>query len=166
MNHHGLHLGWGWARRVAGMVLLWLGLGALVGVLSAPPDAGLIGCLAGAVAGMVVLAAVGALFGLLGGRWRETLLGAACGLACGIAVALYGGSPWRTPVTGLPVLLGACAGATLPPWCRLQLWLAGQLLAQAQTFRTQLRGGPARLPSRRTAPSARSDRVSCTTSCG
>jgi hypothetical protein len=122
------------------MMLLWLGLGAVIGVLSAPPDGGMIGFLAGALAGMIVLPAVGALFGLLGGRWREALVGAACGVACGIAIAFFSGSSGLASSVSLYLLLGACAGATIPQSCRLQLWLAGQVLAQRQSLRMRVSG--------------------------
>jgi hypothetical protein len=119
------------------MVLLWLGLGALIGILTAPPDGGMIGFLAGALAGMIVLPAVGALLGLLGGRWRESLAGAVCGLVSGIAVATLSGSTRLAPSVSLHLLLGACAGATLPQMCRFYLWLAGQALAHRGSFRTE-----------------------------
>jgi hypothetical protein len=120
------------------MVLLWLGLGAIIGVLSMPPDGGMIGFLAGALAGMIVLPAVGALFGLLGGRWWEALVGAACGLASGFAIAFFSGSSRLASSVSLYLLLGTCAGATLPQLCRLQFWLARQVLAQRQSFHARV----------------------------
>jgi hypothetical protein len=140
MSHYRLNSGRVWARRVASMMLLWLGLGAFIGVLSAPPNGGMIGFLAGALAGMIVLPAVGALFGLLGGRWREALVGAACGLVSGVAIGFFGGSSRLASSVNLYVLLGACAGATLPQLCRLQLWLVGMVLAQRQSLRTRVSG--------------------------
>jgi len=125
--------GCGWPKRVASMVLLWVGLGAVIGVLSAPADGGMIGFLAGALAGMIVLPALGALFGLLGGRWREALVGTACGLVCAIAIAFFSGNSWLASSVSLYLLLGASAGATLPQLCRLQLWLAHEVLAQRQS---------------------------------
>jgi hypothetical protein len=119
------------------MVLLWLGLGAVIGVLSAPPNCGVIGFLAGALAGMIVLPAVGALFGLLGGRWREALVGAASGVGCGVAVSFFIGSNWLASSVSLHLLLGACAGATLPQLCRLYLRLACQVSAQLRSFSTE-----------------------------
>src|SRR5260370_2745264 len=111
------------ARRIVAMVLLWLALGGLVGVLTAPPDGGVIGLLAGAVAGMIVLSIPGVIFGLLGGRWQETLLGAACGLAVGSVSALVYGSL----SAGLCLLIGACAGATFPQFFQINVLLAGRL---------------------------------------
>jgi hypothetical protein len=123
------------------MALLWLGLGALVGILSAPPDGGVIGFVAGGLAGMIVLPAIGGLLGLLGGRWRETFVGAVGGLASGIAVAFFAGSTRIAPTVNLLLLFGAYGGATLPPLCRLNLWLVGQALAQRRSFRTESTGG-------------------------
>ena len=119
------------------MLILWLGLGALVGVLSAPPNGGIIGLAAGALAGMIVLPAVGALLGLLGGRWRETLVGVSCGLVSGLAAAFFTGSTTLATTVNQFLLLGACAGATLPQLCRLNLWLVGQASAQLRSFRTE-----------------------------
>jgi hypothetical protein len=122
------------------MVILWLGLGALIGVLSAPPDGGNIGLVSGALAGMIVLPAIGALLGLLGGVWWETLVGASCGFVSVNAVAFfYGSAPLATSVS-LPLLVGACAGATLPQICRLYLRLARQTLAQLGSLRTERTG--------------------------
>jgi hypothetical protein len=123
-------------RRIKSMVLVWLGLGAVVGVLSAPPDGGSIGLLAGSLAGMIVLPAPGAVLGLLGGRWRETLVGSGCGLVSGIAVAILSGNTRLAPSVSLHLLIGACAGATLPQLCRLQLWVAVQVRAQLRSLRT------------------------------
>jgi hypothetical protein len=89
------------------MLFLWLGLGGLIGILSAPPDGGVIGFVAGALAGMIVLPVLGGLLGLLGGRWRESLVGATCGLVSGIAVALFSGTPRLAPSVNLHLLLGA-----------------------------------------------------------
>jgi hypothetical protein len=140
MSHHGLYPGRGWGRRVTSMVILWLGLGALVGVLSAPIDGGIIGFVSGALAGMIVLPVIGAALGLLGGVWRETLVGASCGLVSGIAVVFFTGGTPLAPSVSLSLLLGACAGATLPQLCRLYLWLAGQVLAQVRSFRRERTG--------------------------
>ena len=125
---------------ILSMVLLWLALGAVIGVLSAPPDGGMIGFLAGALAGMIVLPVLGALFGLLGGRWREALVGAASGVVSGITVAFFRDSSRLAPSVSLHLLLGACAGATLPQLCRVQLWLAREVLAQRQSLRTRVSG--------------------------
>jgi hypothetical protein len=119
------------ARRVVSMLLLWLALGAVVGVLSAPPGGGPIGFLAGAVAGMIVLPVLGVAFGVLGGHWRATLLGASCGLVSGCAAALVVGSTRLGLSASLCLIVGACAGATFPQLCRIRCWLAGQLSAQA-----------------------------------
>src|SRR5262249_12588316 len=106
MSHRNLYFGPGWTRQIASMVLLWLGLGALVGSLSAPPDGGMVGFVAGALAGMIVLPIFGAVFGLLGGRWWETLLGAACGLTSAILIAFLNGSTTIAPNVSLYLLLG------------------------------------------------------------
>jgi hypothetical protein len=118
------------AQRVIGMLILWLALGALVGVLSAPPNGGVIGFLAGAVAGMMVLPVVGVILGLLGGRWRESLLGATCGLASGASVALVAGNIAMGLSASLCLILGGCAGGTFPQLFRLNVWLAGRVSAQ------------------------------------
>jgi hypothetical protein len=140
MNHRNLYFAPGWTRQLASMVLLSLGLGALVGSLSAPPDGGMVGLVAGALAGMIVLPIFGAVFGLLGGRWWETLLGAACGLTTAIVVTFWGGSARIAPIISLYVLLGAFAGATLPQMCRLYLWIARRALSQLRSFRTERTG--------------------------
>jgi hypothetical protein len=140
MSHRNLYFGPGWTRQIASMVLLWLGLGALVGSLSAPPDGGMVGFVAGALAGMIVLPIFGAVFGLLGGRWWETLLGAACGLPTAIVVTFLGGSTRIAPFISLYLLLGAFAGATVPQMCRLYFWIARQALSQLRSFRTDRTG--------------------------
>ena len=140
MSRRNLYFAPGWTRQIASMVLLWLGLGALVGSLSAPPDGGMVGFVAGALAGMIVLPILGAVFGLLGGRWRETLLGAACGLTSAILIAFLGGSTTMVPNVSLYLLLGAFAGATVPQTCRLYLWIARHTLSQLQPFRTERTG--------------------------
>jgi hypothetical protein len=122
------------------MVLLWLGLGALIGIVSAPPEGGVIGLVAGALAGMIVLPVLGGLFGIFGGGWRACLVGAACGFVMGIAVAMFSGSPRFAPSVSLHLLVGACAGATLPQICRLHMQLARQLAAQLRSFRTDITG--------------------------
>jgi hypothetical protein len=132
-----LYVDRGRARPVVGMVLLWLGLGALVGILSAPADGGMIGYVAGALAGMIVLPVFGIVLGLLGGRWRETLVGSACGLASGIAVSLLNGYTRPSPSIRLYLLLGAFVGATLPQACRLYIWLAGKAWSQLRSLRTE-----------------------------
>jgi hypothetical protein len=95
----------------------------------------MIGFLAGALAGMIVLPVLGALLGILGGRWMETLMGTACGLVSGIAFAFFSGSSRLAPSVSLNLLVGACAGATLPQLCRLQFWLAGKGLTQLRSLR-------------------------------
>src|SRR5262249_6008505 len=140
MSHHAPFSICGWARRAISMSLLWLGLGALVGILSAPTDGGIIGFVAGAMAGMIVLPPVGAMFGLLGGRWRESLGGAACGLVSGIAIAMVSRSTQLAASVSLQLLLGAFAGATLPQMCRLYFWIARQALSQLRSFRTECTG--------------------------
>jgi hypothetical protein len=125
------------ATRVGSMALLWLGLGAVVGILSAPPDGGIIGFAAGATAGMIVLPAFGAPLGLFGGRWRESLMGAVCGFSSGIAVTLFGGGARAAPSVSLHLVFGAGVGATLPQLGRLHLRLAGQVWAQLRSFRTE-----------------------------
>jgi hypothetical protein len=120
------------------MVLLWFGVGALVGALSAPIDGGLVGFAAGALAGMIVLPALGAFFALVGGRWQESLLGAACGLGSAIAYAIFSG--YSPLAVSLLLLLGACAGATLPQMCRLYVWIAHRARAHLSSLRTERMG--------------------------
>ncbi len=124
------HIRWSsLAQRVLRMLLLWLALGALVGILTAPPG-GWIGLLAGAVAGMIVLPVLGLVLAFSGGRWTETLLGATCGLISGVVLGpIVGSVPVGTSVS-LCLILGGCAGATFPPLCRFKFWLAGRLTAQ------------------------------------
>ena len=118
------------------MVLLWLGLGALVGTLSAPPDGGMISLVSGAMAGMIVLPGFGAMFGLLGARWWEPLLGAACGLVTSFTFGFLNGSTRLGPNIGLYLLFGAFAGSTLPQAYRLNIWLARQAISRFRSFRT------------------------------
>jgi hypothetical protein len=118
------------------MVLLWLGLGAIIGILSMPADCGPIGILAGAVAGMIVLPGLGGLFGILGGRWQESLLGAACGLVFGITVEVFRGSTQFAGDLSLYLLIGAGGGATLPQVCRLYLRLGRRLSDSLRSWRT------------------------------
>src|SRR5262245_12432236 len=118
------------------MVCFWLGLGAFVGILSAPPNGGPIGFVAGAVAGMIVLPWFGAPLGLLGGRWQESLLGSGCGLLSGILVAYFNGSPQRASTASLFLLFGAIVGAALPPLCRFYLRLALHISVQMRPRRT------------------------------
>jgi hypothetical protein len=119
------------------MVLLWLGLGAIIGVLSMPADSGPIGILAGAVAGMIVLPGVGGLFGILGGPWQESLLGAACGLVFGIIVEVFRGSTQFAADPSLYLLIGAAGGATLPQVCRLYLRLGRRLSDSLRSWTAQ-----------------------------
>jgi hypothetical protein len=122
------------------MVILWLWLGALIGLLTAPPNGGIVGFVAGAFAGMIVLSPIGALLGLLGGVWRETLVGASCGVVSVRVVALFTGSTPLATSVSLALLLGAFAGSTLPQVCRLYLGLARQTLTQLRTLRTERAG--------------------------
>jgi hypothetical protein len=106
-------------KRVRNMTLLWLGFGALVGAGTAPPGAGTIGILSGAIAGMLVLPLLGTALGLMGGQLRETLAGGLCGLAVGTAVAaLRTEAPWQFGAD-FGLLVGGLAGATFPGLCLL-----------------------------------------------
>jgi hypothetical protein len=80
------------------------------------------------------------LLGLLGGVWRETLVGASCGLVSVSVIAFFTGSAPPATSVGLPLLLGALAGATLPQLCRLYLRLARQTLTQLRSLRTERTG--------------------------
>jgi hypothetical protein len=99
------------------MTLLWLGLGFLVGALSAPPERGIVAILAGAIAGMIVLPLIGAVLGFLGGKWRETLVGGVAGLMLGTLAGLFaGGNPSDVRAfANMALVSGALVGATLVP---------------------------------------------------
>jgi hypothetical protein len=104
------------------MTLLWLAFGALVGAGTAPPGAGTIGILSGAIAGMLVLPLLGTALGLMGGQFREALAGGLCGLAVGVAVAAFStAAPWRFGAD-FGLLVGGLVGATFPRICRLLRW--------------------------------------------
>ena len=97
--------------KVLRMTLLWLGFGIVVGVISAPPEGGIIGMIAGAVAGMILFPFLGAFLGLIGGQWRETLLGGIAGLAMGFSLGVAGGLQ-PLPVANVGLVGGALVGAT------------------------------------------------------
>jgi hypothetical protein len=106
-------------KRVRNMTLLWLAFGSLVGAGTAPPGAGAIGILSGAIAGMLVLPLLGTALGLMGGQVRETLAGGLCGLAVG---AVAGALGTETPLlfgANFGLLVGGLAGATFLGLCRL-----------------------------------------------
>jgi hypothetical protein len=109
INHSTANPGLG--MRVLHMSLLWLGFGVLLGALSAPPNLGVSGIIAGIVAGMIILPVVGAMLGLLGAKWQETLAGGAFGLVSGTIVGVFNGqAPFHAANMGL--LCGALVGAT------------------------------------------------------
>src|SRR5205823_2792183 len=99
--------------RVMPMTLLWLALGALVGVLGAPPERGILGMVASAIGGMIVLPFMGAVLGLIGGKWRETLVGGVAGLILGAGVGVATAQPEFLSVANVGLLGGAMVGATL-----------------------------------------------------
>ena len=98
--------------KVLRMTLLWFGLGIVVGILSAPPERGIVGMVAGAIAGIIVLPFMGVFLGLIGGQWRETLLGGLAGLILSFGIGVASGVPELRPVANVGLVGGALVGAT------------------------------------------------------
>lgn len=98
--------------KVLRMTLLWLGIGIAVGILSAPPERGIVGMIAGAIAGIIVMPFMGAFLGLIGGQWRETLLGGLAGLILGFGLGIASGVPELRPAANVGLVGGAIVGAT------------------------------------------------------
>jgi hypothetical protein len=109
-------------RRVQQMVLLWGGLGVVVGVITSPPDSDYLALVATIIAGLLLLPPMGLVLGLVGGRWNESLLGACVGLVLAMASAMVMPSLAPLAAAGVCVLVGGMMGGTLPVFARLLKW--------------------------------------------
>jgi hypothetical protein len=101
-----------WGCGVLHMTLLWLGFGAVVGTLTAPPEGGIVRVIAGTVAGMIVLPFMGAFLGMIGGKWRETFWGGVAGLLLGAIVGIATGQTAWLHIANVGLIGGGLVGAT------------------------------------------------------
>jgi hypothetical protein len=107
------------AKRVGGMVLVWLVAGAVVGAIANLGKGDVVALISHMIAGMLILPLLGLFLALIGARWNEALLGCLAGLGSGL-VAGYGlpggGSP---DLSSLGLVFGGMMGGTVPVFIRL-----------------------------------------------
>jgi hypothetical protein len=101
-----------WGCGVMHMTALWLGFGAVVGTLTAPPEGGIVRIIAGTVAGMIVLPLMGTFLGMIGGKWRETFWGGVAGLFLGAIVGIASGQTAWLHIANVGLIGGGLVGAT------------------------------------------------------
>jgi hypothetical protein len=99
------------ARRIPGMMAVWVGFGVLTGVSTAP-GAGPIALAAGVIAGLIVLTPLGVVLAVVGGQWKGSLAGGLAGLT---GVPVLGGVADVPAASLVPVALifGGLVGATV-----------------------------------------------------
>jgi len=114
-------------RRVLGMFLTWLFLGAVIGVIGGLGQGGGIQIVCMMIGGMAVLPIAGVLLGLIGGDAKGSVAGAAGGLlGCWIAVCC-GAVPIQPQAMNVIVIFGALVGATGFLFVRFLLWKYGMM---------------------------------------
>jgi hypothetical protein len=115
----------GLGKRLRAMVGVWLLFGVVVGAVSQPARAGMLGVVAGIIAGVLVLPWLGLVLGLLGGRACETLVGGLWALLVGAVTGLAAGEADVLRQASACLVAGGLTGATFPALYRLLVatWL-------------------------------------------